>query len=145
LYPVIHLCLLINSYPLINLYHVIDLYPVIGENTLASHPVTASFIFSIFYFHWEFRVCGSCDEKNFILGTRWRIWILRPVFETLLNSIWNLLLKKFSFSIKSLIKTGLELDKWWKIPYSGLMFNLANVTISTFFATQIIFFGKNMS
>jgi hypothetical protein len=24
---------------------VIDLYPVIGENTLASHPVTASFIF----------------------------------------------------------------------------------------------------
>jgi hypothetical protein len=26
---------------------VIDLYPVIGENTLASHPVTASFIFSI--------------------------------------------------------------------------------------------------
>ncbi len=41
-WAVIQLCLLINSYPLI------DLYPVIGENTLASHPVTASFIFFIF-------------------------------------------------------------------------------------------------
>ncbi len=39
LYPVIYLCLLINLYPLI------DLYPVIDENTVAVHPVTASFIF----------------------------------------------------------------------------------------------------
>ncbi len=31
--------------PKINIYPLIDLYPVIGENTLASHPVTASFIF----------------------------------------------------------------------------------------------------
>ncbi len=31
--------------PKSDIYPLIDLYPVIDENTLASHPVTASFIF----------------------------------------------------------------------------------------------------
>jgi hypothetical protein len=35
----------INLYSLLNPYHFINLYPLIDENTLASHPVTASFIF----------------------------------------------------------------------------------------------------
>jgi hypothetical protein len=34
--------------------------------------------------------------------------------------------------MKFLNKTGLKVDKWRKNPQPGLMFNYANVTISTF-------------
>jgi hypothetical protein len=63
-------------------------------------------------------------------------------FGNVIKFHWDHFHKNFSFSIKFIIKAGLEVDKWWKMTHPGLMFNYANVIISTFLHPNGLFLER---
>ncbi len=92
----------------------------------------------------NFEFVGVAMRNNLYLGPALTDFNFETSFRNVIKFPWHLFHKKISFCIKLLIKRNLEVDKWRKNPQPGLMFNYANLTISTF-CTQINFFGKNMS
>jgi hypothetical protein len=75
---------------------------------------------------------GVAMRKILYLGHALTDLSSKTSFRNVIKFHWYLLHKKNSFSIKLLIKSNLEVDKWRKIPQPGLMFNYVNSTISTF-------------
>jgi hypothetical protein len=90
----------------------------------------------------NFEFVGVVVRKIGYLGNALTDLSSRTSLRNVIKFHWKLFHKLFSFSIKFLIKSDLEVEQCWKFPHSGLMFNHANVTISTSLYQNELFWIK---